>query len=348
MSTSPRQTEPPPPAATAGQQGLPPLVDVLDGLRVVSIPLHTRFRGVMHREIALIQGPHGWGEFSPFLEYEAPEASRWLASAIACAWQPWPAPVRDEVPINATVPAVDAEQVPRVLAGFDGCRTAKVKVAERGQTLQQDIDRVAATRQAMGPDARIRVDANGGWSVDAALTALARLTAYDLEYAEQPCATVEELRDLRIGLARRHIDVLVAADESIRKAEDPMQVVELEAADVAVVKVAPLGGVDAALEVAERCGLPIVVSSALDSSVGIAAGVALAAALPRLPFACGLGTVNLFDGDVTTDRLVPRGGVIGVRRPAVDESALDRWRATPDRVSWWADRVHACHDVLIS
>ncbi|TWP34664.1 o-succinylbenzoate synthase [Leekyejoonella antrihumi] len=337
-----------PPVATPRRRDVPPLVDVLDGLRVVSIPLHTKFRGVTHREIALLQGPTGWGEFSPFLEYEPHEASRWLASAIASAWEDWPAPVRDQVAINATVPAVAADRVASVLSHYDGCRTAKVKVAEAGQTLQQDVDRVAAVRATMGPDARIRVDANGGWTVDEARTALSRLCAYDLEYAEQPCATVEGLRDLRIALARQHTDVLVAADESIRKAEDPMRLALLEAADVAVVKVAPLGGVRAALEVAQRCGLPIVVSSALDSSVGIAAGVALAATLPQLPFACGLGTVNLFEGDVTVERLVPQDGVIEVRRPAVDEAALDRWQALPDRVEWWIQRVHACHDVLIS
>ena len=170
--------------------------------------------------------------------------------------------------------------MPEVLARFDGCTTAKVKVAERGQTLDDDVDRVAAVRSAMGPSARIRVDANGGWDVETATEALGRLTAYDLEYAEQPCATVEELVELRTALARNGIDVLIAADESIRKAEDPIRVARLGAADIVVVKVAPLGGVARALEIVEACGLPAVVSSALDTSVGIAAGVALAAALP--------------------------------------------------------------------
>lgn len=325
---------------------LPPLVDVLDGLRVVSIPLHTRFRGIRRREIALLQGPVGWGEFSPFLEYEPAEAARWLAGGISSAWYPWPQPVRADVPVNATVPSVDAARVPEVLAHYDGCGTVKVKVAEKGQDLQQDLDRVAAVRAAVGPDAHVRVDANGAWSVADAKDALSRLSAYDLEYAEQPCATAPELREVRLALARSGVAVPIAADESIRKAEDPIRVARLEAADIAVIKVAPLGGVERALEIAHDCGLPIVVASALDSSVGMAAGVALAAALPELPYACGLGTIELFDGDVTRDRLVPRHGTIAVRRAQVDPDALDRWAAPSDRVDWWKDRVHACHDVL--
>ena len=179
---------------------LPDLEVLLAGLRVVAIPMRVPFRGVTVREAALVQGPAGWGEFSPFLEYGPPEASRWLASAVESAWAGWPAPRRDLVPVNATVPAVSAEEVAGVLARFEGCTTAKVKVAERGQALADDVCRVAAVRDAMGPGARIRVDANGGWDVAQAGDALAALAAYGLEYAEQPCAAVEELRELRIAL----------------------------------------------------------------------------------------------------------------------------------------------------
>lgn len=319
----------------------PSLDDVLATLRVVSIPMRVRFRGVTEREVALVEGPAGWGEFGPFLEYAPPEASRWLACAIEAAWSGWPEPLRDSVPVNATVPAVAPEAVAGVLQRFPGCTTAKVKVAERGQTTDDDVCRVAAVREAMGPSARIRVDANGGWDVDTASDALSRLTAYGLEYAEQPCATVEELRDLRIALASRGIDVLVAADESIRKAEDPMRVRELEAADLIVIKAAPLGGVRRALEIVDECGLPAVVSSALDTSVGMAAGVALASALPELEHACGLGTVALLDGDVTTDSLEPVDGSLPVRRVTADPELLDRFAAPPDRVQWWRDRVGA-------
>lgn len=326
------------------QPGLPAvdLDAVLAGLRVVTIPMRVRFRGVTVREAALLEGPTGWGEFSPFLEYEPTEASRWLAAAVESAWHGWPDARREAVPVNATVPAVPAEQVPAVLARFDGCRTAKVKVAERGQALADDVSRVAAVRDAMGPDARVRVDANGSWDVDQARDALGALAAYGIEYAEQPCATVAELKELRLSLARAGIDVPVAADESIRKAEDPVRVAREQAADVVVVKVAPLGGVRRALEVVQECGLPAVVSSALDTSVGMAAGVALAAALPELPYACGLGTVALLEGDVATEPLVPRGGELPLRPVAADPGPLKRWAATGDRQVWWRERVRAC------
>nr|WP_279671660.1 o-succinylbenzoate synthase [Flexivirga meconopsidis] len=319
---------------------------MLSTMRVVSIPMRVRFRGVLHREIAVFEGPSGWGEFSPFLEYAAPEAARWLGAAIDAAWGAWPTPVRASVPVNATVPAVPAIEVPAVLTRYDGCTTAKVKVAERGQSLDDDLSRVASVREVMGPDGCVRVDANGGWSVDDAVDALARLSSYGLEYAEQPCATVEELISLRKALAQRGIDVPIAADESIRKADDPLRVARVGAADVAVIKVAPLGGVRAALEIAQEAGLPTVVSSAIDSSVGIAAGLALAASLPDLPHACGLGTLELMDGDIVTDSLVPQAGSLRVRRPAPSPELLDRYAAPPDRVAWWRDRVTACYALL--
>jgi O-succinylbenzoate synthase len=327
---------------------LPPVGDLLAALHVVAIPMRVPFRGVTTREVALLEGPAGWGEFGPFLEYDRTEASRWLASAVESAWLGWPDPVRGSVPVNATVPAVPPEQVAGVLARFPGCTTAKVKVAERGQSLDDDLARVAAVREVMGRGARVRVDANGAWSVEDALSALGRLAAHDLEYAEQPCATVEELRDLRMVLARNGIDVPIAADESIRRAEDPLRVRDLEAADVVVVKVAPLGGVRSALAVVEACGLPAVVSSALDTSVGISAGVALAAALPALEHACGLGTVALLAGDVAVAPLVPVVGALAVGRVVVDPGRLTEFAAPPERVAWWRDRVAACAEHLLA
>jgi len=322
---------------------VPALAELLEGLRVVSIPMRVRFRGVTVREAALIRGPLGWGEFAPFPEYEDDESSRWLAAAIESGWVGWPDPVRGSVPVNATVPAIPADEVAGLLQRYDGCSTAKVKVAEQGQQLSDDVDRVAAVRDAMGPGARIRVDANGGWTVTEAVDALRALAAYGLEYAEQPCASVEELSSLRVALARNGIDVLVAADESIRRASDPMRVVREEAADVIVVKVAPLGGVRSALSIAQECGLPTVVSSALDTSVGIRAGLALAAALPELPLACGLSTVELLAGDVTTESLVPQAGSIMIRDLVVDDDLLGRWRAARHREQWWRERVVRCH-----
>ena len=321
----------------------PALAEVVATLSVVQIPMRVRFRGVTMREAALIRGPKGWGEFSPFPEYDDAESSRWLAAAIEAGWDGWPDPVRGSIPVNATVPAVPAGEVAGILARYDGCTTAKVKVAERGQTLAEDVSRVAEVRDVMGPGARIRVDANGGWTVAEAVHALRRLSAYGLEYAEQPCATVEELASLRVALAHNGIDVLVAADESIRRACDPMRVVREKAADVIVVKVAPLGGVRPALAIARECGLPTVVSSALDTSVGIRAGLALAAAMPELPFACGLSTVELLSDDVMGDSLVPAAGSIVLRDLTIDPELLDRWRAPADRESWWRERVVRCH-----
>jgi O-succinylbenzoate synthase len=333
MSGQPAPSTPPP---------APTVDEVLAGLRVVSLPMRVPFRGVTVREVALVVGPAGWGEFGPFLEYGPVESARWLASALESAYGAWPGPVRAMVPVNATVPAVVPEAVPGVLARFPGCTTAKVKVAERGQSLADDLDRVAAVRAAMGPTARIRVDANGGWTVDEASGALGRLAAYGLEYAEQPCAAVEDLARVRVALARNGIDVPIAADESIRKAEDPLRVRDLAAADLIVVKVAPLGGVRRALEIVAATGLPAVVSSALDTSVGIAAGVALAAALPSLDHACGLGTVSLLGGDVASGSLVPVDGRLPVGRVAADPDLLDRWAAPPDRTAWWRQRVTDC------
>lgn len=313
----------------------------LDGLQVVGIPMRVPFRGITTREVALIEGPNGWGEWGPFLDYPPPEAARWLAAALEAAWGTWPAPVRHTVPVNATVPAIPAADVPAILTRFPGATTAKIKVAQPGQTLADDLDRVAAVRAALGPSARIRVDANGAWSLAEASEALTKLAACDLEYAEQPCATVEDLAALRRDLARRRIDVPIAADESIRKANDPLRVRDLHAADLIVVKVAPLAGVAAALEIVAATGLPAVVSSALDTSVGIAAGVALAAALPKLEHACGLGTVGLFTGDVAASPLRPVAGELPVCRVAADPDLLTRWAAPPERAAWWRERLAA-------
>src|SRR3954451_14667342 len=304
-------------------------------VHVFSIPMTTRFRGITVREGLLIRGRAGWGEFSPFLEYDAPVAAPWLCAAREAADEGWPAPRRDRVPVNVTVPAVGPEQAARIVRA-GGCRTAKVKVAEPGQSLADAEARLEAVRDALGASGKGRVDANGFWDVDDAVAAIAALdrAAGALEYVEQPCASVEEL-----AAVRRRVHVPIGADESIRRAADPYQVRDLEAADVAVLKVQPLGGVRACLRIAEDIGLPVVVSSALETSVGIAAGVALAAALPELPYACGLATVQLLSDDVAVPPLVPVDGELPVVRPDVDEAALRRLEAAPDRVAHWTGRV---------
>lgn len=317
-------------------EAVPSLADVLDRLHVVALPMRVKFRGITRREVALVEGPAGWGEFGAFGEYEPPEAAAWLVAAIEAAYTVPPIARRDRIPINATVPAVAAGQVADVLARFPGARTAKVKVAEPGQTLADDVARVNAVRQ-LAPT--VRVDANGGWSVAEAVRATKALTADgSLEYLEQPCATVPELAELR-----RLVDVPIAADESIRKADDPLHVVRSGAADVAVLKVAPLGGVAALLEIARQIDIPIVVSSALDSAVGIGRGLLAAAALPELRHACGLGTGALFVEDVA-DPLVPVDGCLPVAAVTPDRARLAALAAPAERRQWWIDRITACFE----
>ncbi len=358
---------------------LPTLDEVLERTRVVAIPTRTRFRGVTVREAAIFEGPSGASEFSPFLEYEDREAASWLAAAVEYGWGAPPDIRRSRIAVNATVPAVSAAAVPDVLARFKGCSTAKVKVAERGQSPADDIARVRAVRDAMGDDALVRIDANGGWSVDEAITALRALAEFDLDYAEQPCMSVEELIEVRRRLAvgddgvagsnvaardriadsgsfapnRGSADyksplVRIAADESVRKAEDPLAVARAGAADLLIVKAQPLGGIARALEIIEAAGLPVVVSSALDTSVGIGMGLHLAAALPEgvLAGACGLGTVALLDGDVTDRQLIAENGEIEVRRAILDPELLEQYAAEPERETWWRERIARCHRLL--
>lgn len=245
------------------------------------------------------------------------------------------------MPVNCTVPAVPPDQAAAIVTGSHGCRTAKVKVAEPGQRLDDDLARVAAVRRVLGADGHVRVDANGGWTVSQAVEAIAKLAEFDLEYVEQPVASVEEL-----ALVRRQVDVPIAADESIRRAADPYRVKNLAAADIVVLKLQPLGGVSACLRLAEEIALPVVVSSALESSVGIAAGLALAAALPELPYACGLATTSMLTRDLTTDPLMPVDGRLAVRavQPATElVEAAQVGAATEQR---WRDRLEQCQRVL--
>ena len=302
---------------------------------VFDLPMRVRFRRQTRRSGVLLRGAAGWGEFSPFPDYDAATCARWLAAAREAADDGWPAAVRDTVPVNTTVPAVGPEQA-HALVSASGCTTAKVKVAEPGQALAEDVARVEAVRDALGAGGKVRVDANAAWSVDEAVTALKALDVFDLEYAEQPVASLEEMAELR-----RRVDVRLAADESVRTADDPLRIAGLDAADVVVLKVQPLGGVRRCLEVAEACGLPVVVSSAVETSVGIAAGVALAAALPELPFACGLGTVSLLDGDVTSAPLLPVGGQLPVRRVDPEPGLV---HADEQTTTWWLDRMQAAAD----
>lgn len=323
---------------------LPPLDELLPSARVVALPLVTRFRGIDVREAMLFEGPEGWTEFSPFAEYDDDEASAWLAAAIDYGWNAPPPALRDRIAVNATVPAVDPDSVRAVLARFPGCRTAKVKVAGGDETLAADVARVRAVREALGPEGRIRIDANGGWNVDEAEHAIHALAPFDLEYVEQPCATIDQLAE--ISLRTKYMGIPIAADESVRRSEDPLAVAEFAAADILVIKAQPLGGIRRALRIIAAAGLPVVVSSALDTSVGLAMGAQLAASVPDLEYDCGLGTASLLAADVTRDPLVPVGGSIEVRRVHPDPELLDRYAADAERTDWWIERLARVHAVL--
>ncbi|HZI38063.1 MAG TPA: o-succinylbenzoate synthase [Acidimicrobiia bacterium] len=299
--------------------GLVEMAGVVVRAHRVRVPLRVPLGGREFRDVTLVEGPVGWGELSPLPGYPC-DPARCEEAAREAAFVGWPAAVRAEVRVNGLVPAVDPESAGE-LAGeamASGVTTLKVKVG--GGSLSEDADRVAAVRDAVGPRVRIRLDANGAWDVDTAVAAIDRLAGFDLELVEQPVADLADL-----ARVRRRVAVPVAADESLRSLDDARRLAALDAADAVVVKVQPLGGVRGALQIIEAAGVPAIVSSLYETSIGLAAGVALAAALPELPFACGLGTATLLAGDVVADPLIPRAGVLPVRRPEPDPALLERW-----------------------
>ena len=299
---------------------------------VVSIPTRTNFRGITQREIALFCGDEGWSEFSPFVEYGADEASTWLKAALEGANKPWPPLYRDNIEINATLPNVKVDQVEAILKRFDGCTTIKIKIDDfaTGAELVEEALNVI-------PDAKIRLDVNGSWSLDDAL-----LHLYDFhlrfgnvfEYIEQPCESFDDLAKLK-----REIPMKIAVDESIRKNLGSNLGSLKDVADVAIIKWAPSGGISAAHHIAETVGLPVVVSSALDSGIGISHSLALAASFKDLDYACGLGTISLLESDICTPPAVVSGGVMSVERREPDFALVEKYRAGADRVDWWKNRI---------
>ena len=306
------------------------LDDLLATLRVVTLPTRTNFRGVTYREVALMHGPHGWGELSPFLEYDDNQCAPWLASAIEAATVARPARFRDAIAVNGTIPEINDQKVLEdLVTRYEGVKTFKVKV---GSNLSEDIARIARVR-TLAPKAAIRVDVNGLWSVDEALT---NLYAYyeeigSLEYVEQPCATIEELRELK---SKIKIPLRITADEVIRKAPDPFKVDLTDAADIVMLKVQPLGGIQRSLEIASHHGLPVVVSSALESAIGIEYGLELARSISDLTFDCGLATGSLLARDVAAHQMVD--GKIALGQISPNSDGLD---VSPDRLEWWKNRI---------
>jgi len=306
------------------------LDDLLATLRVIALPTRTNFRGINVREVALMQGPQGWAEFSPFLEYDDKECCPWLASAIEAATVARPTRYRDAIPVNGTIPELnDKKEIEDLMRSYQGVKTFKVKV---GRNLNEDVARVARVF-SNAPKAAIRVDVNGLWSVDEALT---HLYAYyeeigPLEYVEQPCATVEELRELK---SKIKIPLRIAADEVIRKSADPFAVDLTDAADLVMLKVQPLGGIQRSLEIAAHHGLPVVVSSALESAIGIEYGLDLAASISDLTHDCGLATGSLLASDVAAHQIVDGKIALGQISPQLE--GLD---VAPDRFEWWKNRI---------
>lgn len=316
----------------------------IDRLLYFRLPLKNRFRRITVRDGLILRGPGGWAEVSPFWDYDARESAQWLRGGLEAA-QSEPLPrKREAVPVNATVPVVDPQVAFDIVKNSGGARTVKVKVADPNSTISEDCARIEAVREALGSAGQIRVDANAAWDVPQALQAIRELNracqsggGADLEYVEQPCATVEEL-----ARVRQQVDVRIAADESVRRASDPLAVARAGAADLVIVKVQPLGGAKRLIDVVERAGLPAVVSSALDSSVGLVRGVECAAALDELPFACGLATSQMFTADVTKTPLRPVDGVITPQEIEIDEAAvsfLPHRRDEAEHLTRWLARL---------
>ena len=325
----------------------PELTDLLASARVVSLPLRTRFRGVSEREALLFQGENGWAEWSPFLEYEDEEAAIWLRAAIEFASGDLPPMRRTQIGINATLPAVGPDAVEKALRPFGKFSTVKIKVAEKGQTLQDDLDRIIRVWQTY-PETKIRLDANGGFQVGEAITLVGMMleNGIQLEYFEQPCQTIGELAEFKHKLSRYSDSILVAADESVRKVSDPLAVALAGAADILVLKAAPLGGIQKTLDLAAEAGLPVVVSSALETSIGISMGLHLAGALPDLAYECGLGTAAMFIGDVTKEPLIAAEGILEISRVEPATSKLQTFAADDHRADWWIERLERCYRLI--
>ena len=304
---------------------------LLESLRVVALPMKTSFRGITVREVALIKGEYGWGEFSPFLEYDDAESAPWLASAIEAATQPKPKLYRTEVAVNGTIPALnDKEELERVVNSFPGVTTFKVKV---GSNADEDIARINALR-ALRPNASYRIDANGLLSIEQAVSLLQLVG--DIEYIEQPCATIEELRELK-----KQINVKIVGDEVLRKAKDPFAIDLSGAVDYLMLKVQPLGGIKRAQKLAAHHKLPVVVSSALESAVGINYGLTLAASFEEMNFECGLGTGSLLAKNVAELSIVD--GKIAISDVVPNFDGLD---VSADRYEWWKNRIMRTSELL--
>jgi O-succinylbenzoate synthase len=325
----------------------PRLNDLISTAKVVSIPLRTKFRGLTERELLVFEGSNGWSEWAAFTEYQDEEAATWLAAAIEWGFEEVPEPVRKQVPVNAILPAVPVNEVAKVLGRAGTFSTVKIKVADPKQSSSDDLARILEV-QSLYPDVRLRLDANGGYTTPQALDLIAELekNAISLEFFEQPVATIAELADLKVEITKRGQVVKIAADESVRRSSDPLAVELAGAADLLVLKSAPLGGIVNALEIAKSSKLEICASSAMQSSIGLAAELHFAGCLPELNYDAGLGTGYLFGGDLSADRLIPENGMLELRRPEINSSSLDILKTEDHRYDWWLARLERCSRIL--
>jgi O-succinylbenzoate synthase len=304
-------------------------------LQVVSIPVKNTFRGIKSREIALFEGPAGWSEFSPFLEYDNKQSATWMKAALEAATKPAPTPLRNEVMVNATLPNIKPGEVEKVLSNFDGCTTIKIKINDF--TIDKEL-LIESLKHV--PNAKFRLDVNGGWTLDEAIVNLKNYEgefAGLIDYVEQPCIDIADLKVLK-----NETGIKIAVDESIRKFLGSDLTKLKDVADIAVIKWAPSGGINAALDLIKQISLPVVVSSALDSSVGISHGLALACAIPNLYGACGLATVALLEGDVTSDSLLASKGVIANHKITPDR--ISEFKVDNHRQKWWQDRADLIYE----
>jgi O-succinylbenzoate synthase len=315
-------------------------------ISILALPMRSKFRSITTREVAIFRGVR-WSEFSPFVEYSDSESAIWLKAALSWANEPLPKLNRTTIPVNATLPAVEENKVADLLANFGEFKCVKIKVGESKQTRNEDLLRVRKVVE-LYPGVRIRLDANGSLSLYEALQLCEELSEVNIEFFEQPAASIEDMYSLRTELSHRGIPIKIAADELIRKADDPYRVAKEEAADIAMLKVQPLGGITPGLKIASEIGIDCVVSSAIESSIGLAHGLHLAGSLETLKYDCGLATAHLLAGDVTDSPLTASGGEIEIREVWPDSELLEKYAASPDRRDWWLRRIERCHALLES
>ena len=319
---------------------LPNFEEINSSLRIIALPMRTKFRGIQLRETAIFQGPYGWGEFAPFTEYDDAESALWLQSAIEAAYQPRPQLLREVISINGTIPATDSKaEIDSLISSYSGARVFKIKV---GTTLSADVARIQMVKNSV-PDSKIRIDVNGAWNVDEAIEKIRAISDVvgesEIEYVEQPVSSLSELKELKSRLDR---DIKIAGDEILRKSANPLELDLHGAVDILVLKVSPLGGITRSLMLAGHFGLPVVVSSALESAIGINYGLTLAAALPHLDYACGLATSTLFEKDIAQLPIINGE----MRVSTLEIESLERFTAPHERLEWWRNRIRRTLELM--